>query len=454
MPVAPPAATAEPDDARRVSWLLGAFTGLGIAGSSAVAVVLPTAAADLQVSRSAAAWVLSGYALMLAVLTPVFGRLGDRFGIRRPLVVGLVVMSAGALAAAAAPGTAVLVGARLAQGAGAASVTVLGAALVSRRYSGPVRAGVLASVAGIGAALSAVALLAGGALEAAVGWRPVVALPALALLLVVPVARIAPAAGGGGRIDTAGAAFVTATAGGVILLAQAPSSSVAVAVAGAGLLLAGLPLLAHRVRRHPEGFLPRRVLGDRAVITAAVGAAGLPAAWFALLVVVPDALAGRGWSPLAIGAALVPAAAAALVATRTSRPVLTRLGTRTTLLLSAVAAVAALLLGALGLATSSPVLLVAATLAVAVGFTHGQPAMLAQVGASTGEDVRGVALGVAALVFLTGGATGSALVGGLQGLVPGWAVLLATTALPLVGTAVLARTGLRRPARTAAGVTT
>lgn len=434
----PPAALTRPRDVGRTAWLLGILVGLAISGSSAVAVILPTAAEDLGMSRPTAAWTLSGYALMLAVLTPVFGRLADRLGIRTPLVVGLLTMSAGAAAAALATTPTILVSARLLQGAGAASVTVLGAALVSRRYDGQTRAAALASVAGIGAAIAALAPLLGGLVEAALGWRPVMALPALALLLIVPLARLAPPAGESRSFDLPGAAFVTATATGVIMLAQAPSSGVVVAVSGALLVAVGVPLLIRHLRRRPNGFLPRRILNNRSVTAAAVGAAGLPAAWFALLIIMPAVLAQQGWQPLGIGAALVPAAGAALVATRTSRAVVTRFGTRTTLLLSAAATIAALLLGALGVALSSAPLLIAATTAVALGFAHGQPAMLTQVSASTTDDVRGIALGFATLIFLTGGAIGSALVGGLNGLLPSWAVLLTITALPAAAAVVLA----------------
>ena len=430
-----PPASDPPQDAGRVSLLLGTLFGLAVSGSSAAAVVLPTTAADLGVERSAAAWVLSGYAVMLAVFTPVFGRIADQVGIRAPFVTGLLAMSAGALASAVATTPAVLITARFVQGAGAASITVLAAALISARYSGQVRAAALGRVAGIGAALSAAAPLLGGALENQVGWRPVMALPAVALLLVPALARLAPREGGGGRFDLPGAVYVTATAGGAVLLAQAPSGGAAIAVPGALLVLAGLPLLVRHVRRSSDGFLPRRVVTDRGVLLPAVAGAGLPAAWFAMLFALPTTLALRGWSPLTIGAAMVPAAAVALLATRTARPVLGRLGTRRTLAAAAAVAVCALLLAALGQFLSSPVLLVVAFTAVALAFSHGQPAMLAQVSAATGEEVRGIALGIATLVFLVGGAVGSALVGGLDGVVPGWAVLLVTAAVPVAGLA-------------------
>jgi MFS family permease len=53
------------------------------------------------------------------------GRLGDLYGRRRMLVVGMGVFAAGALAAALAPSLGVLIAARAAQGAGLALLGVL-----------------------------------------------------------------------------------------------------------------------------------------------------------------------------------------------------------------------------------------------------------------------------------------------------------------------------------------
>lgn len=444
-----PSATS-PGDAVRVSWLVGTLFGLGITSSSAVAVVLPILAVDLSMSPSLTAWMLSGFALTLAVFTPTYGRLADRVGIRGPLIAGMVLMSAGALTAALAPTAEVAIVARLVQGAGGAAVPVLALALVSQRYEGRERAGALARVAGLSAAIAAVAPLLAGALEAVAGWRPVLALPALGLLLLVPLYPVVSRDGREGPFDVAGAVYVAATVSGVILLAQAPASGPVVVVTGALLLLGGLPLLVRHVRRHPEGFLPRAVLANRWVTTGAVGTLGLQSAWFALLLLIPAALASYGWTPLGIGAALLPGAGAALLATRTSGPLLDRVGTRAMLVLSALAAMAALSLGALGLAAASPVLLMAAFTCTSWAYASGQPAMISQVSAHTAAEVRGVAVGLATLVMLTGAALGSALIGGLQPVLPPWAQLVATAVLPLLGIAVVVVGRSRDPSTTPA----
>ena len=92
--------SARPDDSRRVSMLLGLLFGLAGMGSSSAAMVLPIMGPDLGVTTSVAAWAISLYVLMLAVTTAVYGRISDLVGVRIPLLVGLMLMTVGALLAA------------------------------------------------------------------------------------------------------------------------------------------------------------------------------------------------------------------------------------------------------------------------------------------------------------------------------------------------------------------
>ncbi|MGH3911526.1 MAG: MFS transporter, partial [Pseudonocardiaceae bacterium] len=121
----------DPKTAGRVATVIGVLFGLAGTGTSAVSVALPELAAGLGVTAANAAWVISGYAVALAVLTAVHGRIADIVGIRGPLVLGVVLMAAGALVAATAPTFPVLVAGRVLQGVGAAAVPVLGMALIS-----------------------------------------------------------------------------------------------------------------------------------------------------------------------------------------------------------------------------------------------------------------------------------------------------------------------------------
>jgi MFS family permease len=423
--------------ARRVPLLVGLLFGLAGLGSSSAAIALPVIGSDLDVSTGLGAWAISLYALMLAVATAVYGRVSDLVGIRLPLVVGVTLMTVGALAGALAPSFGVLLVARLLQGAGAAAVPTLGVAIVSARFSGAEKGEALGRVAGMAAAVSCLGPLAGGVVEGLLGWRVVIALPMLGILLLPLLWRSVPTEGSGARLDLFGAVLVAATAAGVVLLVQSPSTGPLVAVVGGVLAVLGVPAVAAWVRRRPNGFLPVTVIRNPAVVRSALAAGAIPAAWFALLIAVPAVLVGRGWEPWQVGVALIPSAVTGLMAPRVAGPLLNRVGPTVSLATAATTAAVALGVASLGAYAGSATLLVTAVVAVTFAFGLGQPALMEAVGDAVSDDVRGVALGVATLFFLVGGGVGSAVVGGLGEVLGMPYALLLLAALPLAGIVAL-----------------
>lgn len=427
-------------DARRVSVLVGALFGLAGLGSSSAAIALPVLADDLGVSTGVSAWAISLYALMLAVATAVYGRVSDLVGIRTPLLFGVGLMTVGAVIGAFAPTFPVLLAGRLLQGAGAAAIPTLGVAIISARYAGAVRAAALGRIAGVAAAISCLGPLAGGVVEALLGWRTVIGLPILGALLVPLIWRALPTEGSGARLDLFGAVLVAGTSAGLVMVVQSPSTGPVVAAVGAALLVLGAPAVGWWVRRRPHGFLPMSVLRNDVVVRSSVAAAAVPATWFALLIAVPAVLVGVGWEAWQVGVALLPSAVTGLAAPRVAAPLLTRIGSTSGLRLSGAIAAGALVVAALGAATVSAVLLVTAVVAVTFAFGLGQPALMSAVGDAVLPEVRGVALGLATLMFLVGGGVGSAVVGGL-GVVLGMdGSLLVLAAFPVLGLLALPRT--------------
>ena len=421
-----------------MSTLVGLLFGLAGMGSSSAAIALPVLARDLDVSTGVSAWAISLYALMLAVATAVYGRVSDLVGIRLPLLVGVGLMTTGALVGCARPEL---------RGA------PRGADLPGRRRGRRTHARggdhqlalprrdprvALGRVAGVAAAVSCLGPLAGGSVEGLLGWRAVIALPMLGVLLLPVLWRSLPTDGSGARLDLLGAVLVAGTAAGVVLLVQSPSTGPLVAAVGAALIVLGAPAVALWVRRRPHGFLPMSVIRNPAVVRSALAAAAVPAAWFALLIAVPAVLVGQGWEPWLVGVALLPSAVTGLLAPRVAGPLLTRVGPAPSLALAAVIAAVALAIAALGASLSSAVLLVVAVVAVTLAFGLGQPALMAAVGDAVEDDVRGVALGVATLFFLVGGGVGSAVVGGLSDALTMGGALLLLAALPVLGLVALA----------------
>lgn len=439
----------DPPSTRKLALLLGGLVALAIIGSSAVAVALPALADDLGLGVSGTAWVLAAFGLTFAISTASFGRLADLVGLRLPLLVGVGLFAAGSVLAAAAGSFAPLIAGRLVQGAGAGAIPVLVTGLITARFTGAARGRMLGAIGAMVSAISGSGPLIGGAVAQVASWRAVVGLPVLAVLLVPPVARLAPPVGSDrtGGLDARGAVLVGSAVAGFMIVLQAPGGDVPAAVIGvvaAGTVASAVALTWH-VRTRPHGFLPRRLLADARLRRAGAAAFGMLASWLAMLLGVPSLLAAtQQWPPVAIGAAMVPGAAAGAVVARL-------VTTRGAMLDRGRTAAALLVVGAgglivAGLAGGQPVPLVAAFAMVAACFAAGQVVLLEAVPTLVPDSMRSGAIGVFNLMLFTGGAVGSAAVGGLEGVIGLRGALAALAVLPLLGAvAALGVTGGRAP---------
>lgn len=88
------------------------------------------------VSENERQYVVSSYMLGMGIAVLAFGPLSDRFGRRGPLLAGMGIYIAAAIAAIFAPSFATLLILRFIQGMGAASVRVIAMSIVRDRYSG------------------------------------------------------------------------------------------------------------------------------------------------------------------------------------------------------------------------------------------------------------------------------------------------------------------------------
>src|SRR5271170_4331549 len=90
-----------------------------------VTTALPVIRLQLHASLSSLEWTVNAYTLSFAVFLLTGATLGERFGRRRMLIVGLTIFTLGSAAAALSPSTTTLILARMVQGMGAAIVTPL-----------------------------------------------------------------------------------------------------------------------------------------------------------------------------------------------------------------------------------------------------------------------------------------------------------------------------------------
>ena len=164
---------------------------------SIVNVAIPSMQHGLDTSASAQ-WVVSGYLLAFGLTLVAGGRLGDAYGRRRMMLLGLVGFIVSSAAVGFAPNVALVIVARLVQGAMAGLLTPQNSGLVQDLFRGSERARAFGVFGATVSVSSAAGPVIGGLIIAAAGpdngWRYLflVNIP-IGLVAMVGVARLVPA---------------------------------------------------------------------------------------------------------------------------------------------------------------------------------------------------------------------------------------------------------------------
>src|SRR6478752_3998403 len=138
---------------------------------SVVNTASPTIGADLQLSSGDLQWVVTAYLLMSGGGLLLGGRIADLLSRRRVLITGLAVFTTASLVSGFASTAGVLIGARAAQGLGAALMTPAALAIIMTTYAGAQRAKGLAMWGAVGGLGIAAGVLVGGVITTFAGWQ-------------------------------------------------------------------------------------------------------------------------------------------------------------------------------------------------------------------------------------------------------------------------------------------
>jgi MFS family permease len=192
----------------------------GFLDATVVNVAVPAIANDLGASLVALQWSLTGYLLTAASLLLIAGTFADRYGRRRVLVIGLLIMLMASIGCAVAPSFGVLIAARILQGVGAALVVPSSLALLNGTLRVPDRApgiGIWAGLASLGGLL--IGPFVGGWLVDHASWRAVFLLNVpLIVAAVLALVRVPDSVASRGRfsLDVAGASLAVVGLAGLI----------------------------------------------------------------------------------------------------------------------------------------------------------------------------------------------------------------------------------------------
>ncbi|WP_256862405.1 MFS transporter [Microbispora sp. GKU 823] len=182
---------------------------------SVVNLGLPRIAAGLGFGVIGLTWVIHAYALTFGGLLLLGGKIADRYGHKRVLLLGLAVFGLASLAGGFAQEPGQLVAGRALQGIGAAALSPAALALLTVTFpSGKARVRAYGIWSAVNAAGGALGVLIGGVLTEYAGWRWVmfvsVPMAAVALALAWRGVASAPPTAPGGRPDVPGAVLATA----------------------------------------------------------------------------------------------------------------------------------------------------------------------------------------------------------------------------------------------------
>jgi EmrB/QacA subfamily drug resistance transporter len=298
-------------------------------------VAIPSIARDTHASQTQLSWIIDAYSLVFAALLLPGGALGDRYGRRRVLLVGLLLYGAGSAGAMAYADASWLIGMRAVLGLGAALVMPATLSTITSTFPEEQRARAVGTWAGVAGASAILGLLTSGLVLEVWSWRAVFAVNvALAALALVGTARFVPESADpdAPRIDRTGALVAVVGLGVLVYsIIEAPTQGWR-SGATLGGLVAGLAVLAafvawERRTRHPllDPLLFRRAGFSAGSLTITVQFFAFFGFLFLLLQYLQLVL---GDSPLEAAVSLLPMALGLMPAARVLGPRLAvRLGT-------------------------------------------------------------------------------------------------------------------------------
>lgn len=310
-----------------------------IASMSGLNVAQQQLAAELGASQNMLLWIINGYTMVLAALLLPVGAIGDRYGRKTVLLVGLGTFAAASVIAATAGSASIMLIARLVAGAGAAMIMPVTLSVVTSSFPEERRASAIGVWAGFAGAGGILGLFFAAAMVDWFDWRWLFVMP-IALCAIGSTLTLVAVDNSRElhehRFDVLGGLLSAVAIGGAVLaFHEGPEhgwTEPLTLLGLAALVVAGAAFVRWELR-HPRPLLDVRLFGDRALASGAINLFIVFAVMFGLFLVLVQFLqAVLGYSALRAAAGLLPMAALLMPLSSTAPRIAQRTGTRNLLL--------------------------------------------------------------------------------------------------------------------------
>jgi EmrB/QacA subfamily drug resistance transporter len=284
-----------------------------IAAMSGLNVAQQQLAIDLGATQGGVLWIINSYTVTLAALLLPIGAIGDRWGRKSVLTIGLGVFGLATVGALLANSTATMILARIMAGAGAAMIMPVTLSIITSSFPAEDRAKAIGVWAGFAGAGGMIGLFVSSFMIDVLSWRWVFALPlVLVAISAVTTTRFAPNSREDSehRFDTVGSILSAVGIGALVLgIHEGPEKGWSDPLTMLGLVIGVIALLTFITweRRQTEPLLDISAFRDRGLASGTLTLLIVFGVMFGIfLVLYPFFQAVLGWSALRSASAMLP----------------------------------------------------------------------------------------------------------------------------------------------------
>lgn len=307
-----------------------------VATVSSVNVAIPALSASaLHPSSTQVLWIVDAYALVFAALLLPAGALGDRFGRKGALLIGLVIFAVASAACAFMKDTTALITCRAIMGIGAALIMPSTLSLLQSAFPRRERTKAIATWAGFAGAGGAIGPVMGGLLEEHFWYgsvffvaAPIAAIAFVASAILAPSSKEAAAH----KLDPIGSLLsIVGFAALLAAIIEGPERGWSDTLVAGGFVVAVVGLVGFVVyeRRTPEPMLDMKFFRNRRFAMGAMGITVSFFAMFSLFFLLTQYLQYvQGYTPLQAGLRGVPFAMTMVIMSPRAPAISARLGAK------------------------------------------------------------------------------------------------------------------------------